>query len=176
MKSRYQGLRAFGTLALIIAWLLLILGILAAVGTWLGISSLTRALEVQGGSGWSIAAALPSLLFGLFGFVQFYIIGKVLRLLVDLDETTLDVHEKVQQGGTPAVAVDGGGDISGELKRSAKLIAANLEATQSLQQQVGSLDSRLSALRAPAAAPTAVQQATATVEETIAQITGDASS
>ncbi|MEI2689302.1 MAG: hypothetical protein V9H69_06135 [Anaerolineae bacterium] len=36
MKSRYQGLRGFGTLALVIAWILLILGILAAIGTWLG--------------------------------------------------------------------------------------------------------------------------------------------
>lgn len=164
MKSRYQGLRTFGTLALIIAWLLLILGILAAIGAWLGISSLTRALEVQGG-GWSIMAALPPLLFGLLGFIQFYIIGKVLRLLVDLDETTLDMHEKVQQAGTPAAAADSGADISGELKRSAKLIAANLEATQSLQQQVTAMDGKLGALRAPAAlAAPSVAAASAAVE------------
>lgn len=167
MKSRYQGLRTFGTLALIIAWLLLILGILAAIGTWLGISSLTKALDVQGG-GWSIAAALPPLFFSLLGFIQFYIIGKVLRLLVDLDETTLDMHDKVQQAGGPAAAADSGADISGELKRSANLIAANLEATQSLQQQVTSLDGKLGALRAPAAVAAPVVAAGQQAVETIA--------
>lgn len=151
MKSRYQGLRAFGTLALIIAWVLLILGILAAIGAWLGISSLTRALDVQGAGGWSLAAAVPSLLFGLLGFIQFFIIGKVLHLLVDLDETTLNVKQKVQETGAAATPSDGGADISGELKRSAKLIAANLEATQSLQQQVASLENRIGAPRAPEA-------------------------
>lgn len=153
MKSRYQGLRAFGTIALIIAWILLILGILSAVGAWLGINALSRQLTAAGTSagGWSLAAALPPLLFGIFGFIQFYIIGKVLRLLVDLDETALDVQQKVQGPEAPAPGGDGGADISGELKRQAKLITANLEATQALQQQIGSIQSRIGALAAPAA-------------------------
>ena len=144
MKSRYQGLRAFGTLALIIAWIILILGILAAVGTWLGINAL--ATEPVG---WSFFAAIPGLLFAIMGFIQFYIIGKVLHLLVDMDGTVLDVHEKIQTPA-PAAASDGSGEIAGELKRQAKLIASNLEATQSLQQQIGSLQSRAGGLAAPA--------------------------
>lgn len=152
MKSRYQGLRGFGTLALIIAWILLILGILAAIGTWLGVSSLATALDVPGG-GWSIFAAIPALLFGIMSFIQFYIIGKVLHLLVDLDATTLDVHKAVQTPAASAASSDAGAEISGELKRQAKLIASNLEATQSLQQQVGSIQSRIGGLLTPPPVP-----------------------
>ncbi len=152
MKSRYQGLRGFGTLALIIAWILLILGILAAIGSWLGINSLAAALD-QPNAGWGFFAAIPALLFGILSFIQFYIIGKVLHLLVDLDATTLDVHQKVQTPAASTGATEAGAEISGELKRQAKLIASNLEATQSLQQQVGSLQSRIGGLlpAAPAA-------------------------
>jgi hypothetical protein len=164
VKSRYQGLRGFGTLALIIAWILLILGILAGIGAWLGINSLTTALDVPN-AGWSIFAAIPALLFGILSFIQFYIIGKVLHLLVDLDATTLDVHQKVQTPAASAGATDAGAEISGELKRQAKLIASNLEATQSLQQQVGSLHSRIGGMiAAPAVASAAVQGAEAVSE------------
>lgn len=156
MKSRYQGLRGFGTLALVIAWILLILGILAGIGSWLGINALTDA-------GWSIFTAIPGLLFGFLGFIQFYIIGKVLHLLVDLDNTTLNVQEKVQSQAGPAASVDAGAEISGELKRQAKLIASNLEATQSLQQQIGSLQARTGSLTSPAAPAAAV---VTVVEET----------
>ena len=156
MKSRYQGLRGFGTLALIIAWILLILGILAGIGSWLGINSLTTALDVPN-AGWSIFALVPGLLFGIVSFIQFYIIGKVLHLLVDLDATTLDVQDKVQTPAGSAASTDAAAEISGDLKRQAKLIASNLEATQSLQQQVGSLQSRIGGLLAPAPAAVAVK-------------------
>jgi hypothetical protein len=163
VKSRYQGLRGFGTLALIIAWILLILGILAGIGAWLGINSLTTALDVPN-AGWSIFAAIPGLLFGIVSFIQLYIIGKVLHLLVDLDATTLDMQQKVQAPSSSAGAADAGAEISGELKRQAKLIASNLEATQGLQQQVGSLQSRIGGLLAPAASATV--QAAEAVSET----------
>lgn len=166
MKSRYQGLRGFGTLALVIAWILLILGILAAIGTWLGLSSLATQLTGQS-AGWTIFSALPGLLFAILAFVQFYIIGKVLHLLVDLDATALDVQQKVQ---TPVAAAGPGeatADISGELKRQAKLIASNLEATQALQQQLSSIQSRIGAVATPAAvaAPAAPSRSSMTAEE-----------
>ncbi len=161
MKSRYQGLRGFGTLALVIAWILLILGVLAAIGTWLGIGSLATALTGQR-VGWSIFAAIPGLLFAIMGFIQFYIIGKVLHLLVDLDATALDVQQKVQAPEGSTAAGDGSTEISGELKRQSKLIASNLEATQSLQQQVGSLQARIGGqLPLPAEAPMAAPPDTA---------------
>ncbi len=150
MKSRYQGLRGFGTLALVIAWLVLIVGILAAIGTWLGIDAVATQLTGQS-VGWTFFLAVPGLLFAILGFILFFITGKVLHLLVDLDATALDVQQKVQ--GAPAAASDdGGAEISGELKRQAKLIASNLEATQGLQQQIGSLQSRLGVSAAPVAA------------------------
>lgn len=177
MKSRYQGLRVFGTIAVIIAWVLLILGILGAIGAWQGINSLSRQLTTAGtaAGAWSLAAALPLLLAGVFGFIQFYIIGKVLRLLVDLDETTLGVHEKVQQAAPSAAAADNSTDISGELKRQAKLIASNLEATQSLQQQVSSLHTRIAGPSVPAAVatPTAAVMA---AQETVAAVASEAAS
>jgi len=152
VKSRYQGLRSFGTLALVIAWILLILGILAAIGTWLGLSSLATQLTGQR-AGWAIFSALPGLFFAILAFIQFYIIGKVLHLLVDLDDTALDVQQKVQTpAATAAGASEAPADISGELKRQAKLIASNLEATQALQQQLSSIQGRIGAVAAPAAA------------------------
>jgi len=154
VKSRYQGLRSFGTLALVIAWILLILGILAAIGTWLGISSLATQLTGQR-AGWVIFSALPGLFFAILAFIQFYIIGKVLHLLVDLDDTALDVQQKVQTPAAAAGASEASADISGELKRQAKLIASNLEATQALQQQLSSIQSRIGAVAAPAAAAAA---------------------
>ena len=169
MKSRYQGLRGFGTLALIIAWILLILGILAGIGSWLGINSLTTALDVPN-AGWSIFAAIPAILFAIVSFIQFYIIGKVLHLLVDLDATALDVQEKVQAPAGTAASMDAGAEIAGELKRQAKLIASNLEATQSLQQQVGSIQSRIGGLlTAPAAAAPAVEAAKAMAAEPVSE-------
>lgn len=165
MKSRYQGLRVFGTLALIIAWVVLILGIVGMVGLWLGIQSLTRSLEIERASLPSLLGALPPLLFGILGFIQFYIIGKVLRLLVDVDENTLNLQPQAGQPVSMAAAGGGNAEISGELKRSAKLIAANLEATQSLQQQVMSLHQRLGGLPAsevvllpPAGEPLAISE------------------
>lgn len=155
MKSRYQGLRIFGTLALIIAWILLILGILAAVGAWLGLNSLAQQLTGQQ-AGWTIFTAVPGLLFGIMGFIQFYIIGKGLHLLVDLDATALDVQQKVQTPAAAASTSDAAGEISGELKRQAKLIATNLEATQALQQQLSSIQSRIGSV---AAAPAAIAEA-----------------
>lgn len=136
----------FGTFALIIAWLVLILGIAGAVSVWLGVQSLTRSLEIDRGVLPSLLTALPLLLFGILGFIQFYIIGKVLRLLVDIDENTLNLQQQTQSPVAVTTTGAGSAEISGELKRSAKLIAANLEATQGLQQQVMSLHQRLAGL------------------------------
>jgi hypothetical protein len=169
VKSRYQGLRAFGTLALVIAWLLLILGVLAAIGTWLGINSLATQLTGKS-AGWSFMAAIPGLLFAILAFIQFYIIGKVLHLLVDLDSTALDVQQKVQAPAASATDGDGAAEISGELKRQAKLIASNLEATQALQQQLSSIQARIGGAVAapPIAAPAvvALQEATGAAIDT----------
>ncbi len=47
MKSRYNGLRTIGTLALILAWVVLILGIVFGVATWLGLGAFQNALDLH---------------------------------------------------------------------------------------------------------------------------------
>lgn len=172
MNSRYKGLRAIGTLALILGWLTLILGVLGAIGGWIGIRSVLTQLGATG-SGWSIMAILPGLLIALLGFFQLYIVGKVLHLLVDLDSTTLDVQKKMQTPAFTPMVGDGITDISGELKRQAKLIASNLEATQALQSQFGTLQSRLGSAPSAVAAITAPVAAAQTTVATVADSAAD---
>lgn len=173
MKSRYSGLRTIGTLALILAWVLLILGIGAGIGSWIGLNSVQsflRSTDLNINLGpLPFVAAVPGVLMGILGFLCYYAIGKVLRLLVDVDERTMELR---QAGEQPAAPVDASADASGEMKRQAKLIAANLEATQDIQRQLASLESRMAggqAIAAPAAAASReVQQAAATAGQEVA--------
>lgn len=184
MKSRYQNLRRIGTLSLILAWIVLVLGILSALGVSLGLNQLGNLLrtnfDYQGFFPSPILAVLPGLLFAVLIFLQFYIIGKVLHLMVGLDERTLVAKSETQPAATAAVAPGADTDISGELNRQAKLIASNLEATQGLQQQFASLQARLSgapvvaAVAAPAAVGAAVAGATNS-EATATEAVSDAS-
>lgn len=154
MKSRYNALRTIGTLALILAWVVLILGIVFGITTWLGLSAVQNAL-----SGFDLNVSLgplpilgviPGLLWGILGFLVYYAIGKTLHLLVDMDERTLQLNAAVAQ---PAAADDSGSEMSGELKRQAKLISANLEATQDIQRQLAAIESKMGV--SPAVAPAA---------------------
>lgn len=148
MKSRYSGLRFLGTLSLIIAWVLLILGILAAIGSWLGIRNIGTNLQLDPGF-WPLAGALPGLLGAILSFIWFYAIGKILHLLVDLDERTLGIESTAREAAQlPVAASSTGAEISGELNRQAKLIAANVEATQGLQMQMEAMEGRLMTLPA----------------------------
>ncbi len=174
MKSRYQNLRRIGTLSLILAWIVLVLGILSALGVSLGLNQLGNSLrtnfDYQGFFPSPILAALPGLLFAVLIFLQFYIIGKVLHLMVGLDERTLVAEQSTQLSATAAASPETSTEISGELNRQSKLIASNLEATQGLQQQFASLQARLSgAPAAPAvAASAAVGAAAVGVTESVA--------
>ena len=49
MKSRYQNLRRIGTLSVILAWIVLVLGILSAIGVWFGLSQLDKSLQTNFG-------------------------------------------------------------------------------------------------------------------------------
>lgn len=174
MKSRYQNLRRIGTLSLILAWIVLVLGILSALGVSLGLNQLGNSLrtnfDYQGFFPSPILAALPGLLFAVLIFLQFYIIGKVLHLMVGLDERTAVSQQVTQSAATTAASTGADTEISGELNRQSKLIASNLEATQALQQQFASLQARLSGVPvAPAAAaPAAVGAAVIGATESVA--------
>jgi len=159
VKSRYNGLRTIGTLSLIIAWITLILGVLFGIATWLGLNSVQNALsgfDINVNLGpLPIFGILPGLLWGILGFLLYYAIGKTLHLLVDVDERTMQMRPSVEQ---PVAVDETGSEVSGEMKRQAKLIAANLEATQDIQRQLAAIDSRMSGglASAPAAAVAAV--------------------
>ena len=169
MKSRYQNLRRIGTLSVILAWIVLVLGILSAIGVWFGLSQLDKSLQTnfdyEGFFPSPFLSALPGLLIAVLVFLQFYVIGKVLQLMVGLDERTLVSQQVTQPAATTAVSTGADTEISGELNRQSKLIASNLEATQGLQQQFASLQARLSGVPAAAAlaAPAAVVDATESV-------------
>jgi hypothetical protein len=173
VKSRYRNLHRIGTLSLILAWIMLIVGILSTIGVFAGLSQVGNFVrenfDSPGGLGpVPLLAALPSLLIAILVFLQFYIIGKVLHLLVDLDERSAVDAPAAQPALAAAPSTDAATDISGELNRQAKLIASNLEATQGLQQQIASLQSRLSGSppSVPATVPAAVDTAVAKAVET----------
>lgn len=144
MESRYKRLRTIGTLALVLAWVLLVLGIGLGIVSWLGLSSaqsLIDSTDLGVNLGLlPIFGAVPGVLGGLLGFLVYYSIGKVLKLLVDLDERTMQSGQSAPQ---PAAASDPLVEASGEMKRQAKLISANLEATQDVQRQLAALEARL---------------------------------
>lgn len=106
MKSRYGVLRTLGTLSIILAWVLLILGVAVGVFAWFGISQimttlmnaidLPEGLQALGTVG-PLAGLLPALLWGIGGFLQFFVIGKVLHLLVELDDRSTSMAQEIKR-------------------------------------------------------------------------------
>ena len=167
MKSRYSALRTIGTLSLILAWVILILGVLAALGLWLGVSNLLTALIFQAG-GIAIGGAIGVLIVAILGFLQWYVLGKVLHLLVGLDDAILDIERRIEE---PVPVAQPSLEISGELKRQAQLIAANLETTQDIQQHIITLENRLEN-PPPATAQLVSPEASATRQEAAYVVSG----
>ena len=175
MKSRYSGLRTIGTLALILAWVVLILGIVVGVATWLGLNAVQSMLNgfdlsVRLGP-LPILGVLPGLLWGILGFLVYYAIGKTLHLLVDVDERTIQLSAAAAQ---PAAAEDAG-EVSGEMKRQAKLIAANLEATQDIQRQLATIETKMGFTPSTAIAAGAVVAAADSAADAASDASADAS-
>ncbi len=88
-----MNLRTIGSLSLILAWILLIIGVVAAISVWMAMNGLSSAIAAIPGS-IGLVAAIPWLLFGIGNFLQFFILGKVLHLLVGVEETTLSINRK----------------------------------------------------------------------------------
>ncbi len=86
MTSRYGILRTLGWLFIVLAVILLILGIGGAIFGWSIVNNFISAGVGLPGS-LTLVGALPPLLIGVWGFLQFFVIGKVLHLLVDLDDS-----------------------------------------------------------------------------------------
>jgi uncharacterized membrane protein len=106
VKSRFGVLHTLGTLSLILAWVLLILGIVLALVAWFGISQLMdqlmsaidlpESLSVLSTVG-PLAGLLPPLFWGIGGFLQFFVIGKVLHLLVALDDKSESMAQEIKR-------------------------------------------------------------------------------
>jgi hypothetical protein len=106
VKSSFGVLRTLGTLSIVLAWVLLILGIAVALLAWFGISQilsqLMNAIDLpEGLSAIStlgpLAGLLPPLLWGIGGFLQFFVIGKVLHLLVALNDRSESMAQEIKR-------------------------------------------------------------------------------
>jgi hypothetical protein len=128
VPKRFGVLRFFGTLLKVIAWIVLILSILAAIGVALAggslVDSLGPALGDQSGmagiigTGGGILAGLFILIFGLMYFLFLYVAGESIHLQLAVEENTrltaallLRMHQE-GQGDTAAPYGAGGGFVN----------------------------------------------------------------
>jgi lysylphosphatidylglycerol synthetase-like protein (DUF2156 family) len=110
VPKRFDILRFFSGLMKVLAWINLVLAILAAIGVALGGTQLGQMMQASGvgeastlsGIG-GIILAVAILLGGLFYFVVFYAMGELISLLVATEENTrlsaallLKMHQESQ--------------------------------------------------------------------------------
>ena len=125
VPKRFGVLRFFGTLLKVLAWIILIVSILAAIGLAVAGSTLVEALgpalgDQAGliGTGGGIAAGLFALILGLIYFLILYVSGENLHLQLAVEENTrltaallLRMHQE-GQGDTAAPYGAGGGFVN----------------------------------------------------------------
>lgn len=99
--SSPDTLRKIGTLSQILAWVLLVIGIIAAIALWSTLGGIAKSIAVIPGS-IALVGAVPSLLFGIGNFLQFFVLGKVLHLLVDLGGTTQEISQELKRQAVSA--------------------------------------------------------------------------
>lgn len=126
VPKRFGVLRFFGTLLKVIAWIILVLSILAAVGaafagsalsTMIGFipsadnPSVTGALQTGGG----ILLGLGALIVGLLYFLVLYVSGETLHLQLAMEENTrltaallLRMHQEGQGDAATPYGAGGG--------------------------------------------------------------------
>jgi hypothetical protein len=128
VPKRFGVLRFFGTLLKVIAWIVLILSVLGAIGTAIAggtlVESLGPALGDQAGmagligTGGGILAGIFLLIVGLVYFLILYVSGESLHLQLAVEENTrltaallLRMHQE-GQGDAAAPYGAGGGFVS----------------------------------------------------------------
>jgi hypothetical protein len=126
VPKRFGVLRFFGTLLKVIAWIVLILGILSAIGAALASSTLLSTLgpnlgsQAQGlsqlGAGGGILAGILLVIVSLIYFLVLYVSGEVLHLYLAVEENTrltaallLRMHQEGQGESTSPYGAGGGG-------------------------------------------------------------------
>jgi hypothetical protein len=125
VPKRFGVLRFFGTLLKVVAWIVLILCILSAIGVSLGGGALQDLLVPAFGenadlvgAGGGILVGIFVLIVGLIYFLILYVSGESLHLQLAVEENTrltaallLRMHQEGQgDGGTPYGS--GGGFVS----------------------------------------------------------------
>jgi hypothetical protein len=83
VPRKYGLLRAIGTILKVLAWIILVVGIVAAIAGLFSLgrsTGLTRFVALTG----VIGAPLLSIIW----FIQLYAFGSVLSLLIDIEEST----------------------------------------------------------------------------------------
>ena len=124
VPRRFAVLRFFGTLLKVIAWIVLVLSILGAIGaalagTLLPMDLLTGALPADSQSlistSGGILAGIFVLLMGLVYFIVFYALGEGINLQLAMEENTrltaallLKMHQEGQQEETRTAYSAGG--------------------------------------------------------------------
>ena len=126
VPKRFAILRFFGSLLKVIAWIFLVLSILAAIAAALGGTMLSPFLGqwLPAGAemltaGGGIIAGVVALIFGLFYFILFYALGENIQLTLAMEENTrltaallLRMHQDSQAEPPPAAAYSAGGFAS----------------------------------------------------------------
>jgi hypothetical protein len=121
VPKRFGVLRFFGTLLKVIAWIVLILSILSAIGAALASGTLLDALgPTLGdqasvfGAGGGILAGLFILIIGLMYFLILYVTGESLHLQLAVEENTrltaallLRMHQEGQGDATAPYGAGG---------------------------------------------------------------------
>ena len=126
VPKRFGVLRFFGTLLKVIAWIVLVLSILSAIGVAVAGGSLVDVLgpalgdnAAAIGAGGGILAGLFILIIGLIYFLILYVTGENLHLQLAVEENTrltaallLRMHQEGQ--GEPAAPYGAGGGFVSE--------------------------------------------------------------
>ena len=127
VPKRFPAVRFFGTFMQVVAWIMLVVSILGAIGLALiGSASLLGNFAIDtmpfvggltssaiGASG--IAGGLGILVFGLFNFLVFYVIGQMIHLQLAVEENTrltaallLRMHQESHMPDEQAAYSEGG--------------------------------------------------------------------
>jgi hypothetical protein len=105
MSRQFTALRGVGTIFKVLAWLSLIIGVLAAVGSLIFGFALTDQLGLPGidlgGPMAGIAAFVVALVVAILYFLIFYAMGEVVYLFLCIEENTRRTAYFIQQQAAP---------------------------------------------------------------------------
>lgn len=105
MSRQFTALRVVGTIFKVLAWLVLILGLLAAVGALLFGFALNEQLGIPsfdvGGPLAGIAGFVVSLVIAVLNFLLLYAVGETIYLFLSIEENTRRTAYFIQQQYAP---------------------------------------------------------------------------